>query len=347
MEAVFPGASPKYSVVIPCFRSEKSIPELLNRIVRYFEKTGESFEVICVNDSSPDNVGRVILDFHRKDPRIKLINLFRNYGQHHALLVGFQYSRGDYVVTIDDDLQHAPEDISLLVDSLGKRDVLMGAPRGKKHALYRNAGSWLMRMITRAVFHPPPGYASSAFRIIRRPVIDQIVHSHSAYPFIPGMLLRTTRNVGSIEVEHHERKSGRSGYSLSKSLALASNLIINYTNIPLHVLTSLGVVISTVSFALILYIVLRSLLATHFQAGWPSLIVVISFFGGINLLALAVIAEYLIRLLNEVTEAKKVVVRDAYLDAGSGCEQEPGVGEALSRSVTVSGSAEPYPKQRG
>jgi len=314
----------KYSVVVPCYRSEKSISELLGRIVGHFEKTGESFEVICVNDASPDKVGKVILDFHRKDPRVKLINLFRNYGQHHALLVGFQYTKGDYIVTIDDDLQHAPEDISLLAENLGRRDALMGVPKGKKHALYRNMGSRLIRTITRMVFRPPPEYISSAFRIIKRPVIDQLNASHTAYPFISGMLLQITRNVGVIEVEHHKRKFGRSGYSFGKSLALASNLIINYTKLPLNALIALGVGISAVSFIIILYIILNKLLATNFQAGWPSLIVVISFFGGMNLLALAVIAEYLIRLLNEVTEAKRVVVRDAFLDEKADNEQHQG-----------------------
>ncbi len=305
--------SPKYSVVVPCFRSEKSISELLNRIVRHFEEIDGSFEVICVNDSSPDNVGKVILDFHRADPRIKLINLFRNYGQHHALLVGFQYSRGDYVITIDDDLQHAPEDISLLIENLGDYDALMGVPKGKKHALYRNAGSRLIRAITRMVFHPPPDYVSSAFRIIKRSVVDQICASRTAYPFISGMLLRVTRNVGVVEVEHHERRFGKSGYSLRRSAALASNLIINYTKIPLHILTSLGVTISAVSFIMILHVVLKRLFVSDFQAGWPSLIVVIGFFGGINLLALAVIAEYLIRLLNEITTARGAIVKDLYL----------------------------------
>ena len=125
-------------------------------------------------------------------------------------------------------------------------------------------------------------------------------------------------------MEHHQRRFGKSGYSLAKSLALASNLIINYTNIPLHVLISLGVAISAVSFVMILYIVLNELLVTTFQAGWPSLIVVVSFFGGMNLLALAVLAEYLIRLLNEVTKAKRAVIKDVYLDqeAAHSREQE-------------------------
>ena len=337
--------TPKYSVVIPCYRSEMSVPELLDRIVRHFEELDESFEVVCVNDASPDNVGRTVLNRHLRDSRIKLINLFRNYGQHHALLVGFQYSKGDYVITMDDDLQHAPEDISRLIDNLGEHDVLMGIPRGKKHSLYRNMASRIIRSVTRWVFHPPPDYASSAFRIIRRPVINQIRNSHTAYPFIPGMLLQITRDVGIVEVEHHRRKSGRSGYSLGKSVALAGNLVVNYTKLPLTILISLGMAISAVSFAAILYIVLNRLLATDFQAGWPSLIVVVSFFGGVNLLALAVIAEYLIRLLNEVTGAKRVIVREAHLGCHSGTVRDRKSSAKAKGKDELAASVRPPPNQ--
>ena len=312
--------APKYSVVIPCYRSERSITELLERLVSQFERMQESFEVICVDDSSPDNVADNILKFHYRDSRIKLIRLFRNYGQHHALLVGFSHAQGEFVITIDDDLQHSPEDIPLLIEALGDNDVVLGVPDTKKHAAYKNLGSWLMRLIVRKVFNPPPGFDSSAFRLIRRSVKDQLISVRTAYPYITGMIFRITRKVGTIRISHSERKYGKSGYSLTKLVLLASNLVINYTKIPLHFLTYTGLLISIISFVLILYIVIGKLFFIDFRVGWPSLIVVISFFGGINLLAFSIIAEYLIRLLNEVSETQKPVIRDMHF--GSGCSEE-------------------------
>jgi len=305
---------PKYSVVIPCYNSERSITELIKRLVRQFESMQETFEVVCVDDSSPDNVANEILKFHHHDPRIKLIRLFRNYGQTKALLIGFSHIQGEFVITIDDDLQHSPEDIPLLISSLGNNDVVVGVPDVKQHTAYKNLGSWLMRLIVSKVFKPPQGFVSSAFRLMRRSVTDQLIMVHTEYPYITGMIFRITRKVGATQISHSKRKHGMSGYTFRKSVKLASNLIINYTNLPLNILIILGSLISFVSFAMIIYIVLGKLFFINFYAGWPSLIVVICFFGGVNLLAFAVIAEYLIRLLNEISEAKKPVVREVFID---------------------------------
>jgi len=312
--------APKYSVVIPCYGSEKSIPELLNRLVQQFESMKENFEIICVDDASPDNVADEILKFHYRDSRIKLIRHFGNYGQHHAVLTGFHYVQGDFIITLDDDLQHSPEDIPLLIDALSDNDVVLGIPDVKRHSSYRNLGSWLMRLIVRKVFKPPPGFVSSAFRLMRRSVSDQLAESHTVYPYIAGMILRITRKTTNVKVKHYKRKYGTSGYTLVNSVVLASNLIINYTKMPLQFLIYVGSFISLISFGLLLYIMAGKLFFTEFNAGWPSLIVVISFFGGVNLLAFAVIAEYLIRLLNEVSEAKKPMVRETCLSSPESIE---------------------------
>ncbi len=132
---------PAFSVVIPCYRSEASLPELLQRIAAQFEKMGETWEVICVDDSSPDGTAAVVRQARQADRRIKLVQHFRNYGQHQALSTGFRHARGRLVITMDDDLQHPPEEIPTLVAALGSHDVVIAAPEARRHAAHKNLGS--------------------------------------------------------------------------------------------------------------------------------------------------------------------------------------------------------------
>lgn len=304
---------PKYSVVIPCYKSETSILELLERIVKQFEAIDETFEIICVDDASPDGVADIILDFHQRDPRIKLIRLFRNYGQHHALLTGFRYVEGEYVFTLDDDLQHPPEEIPRFIEAMGKNDVVLGVPEVKQHSTYKNLGSKLMRLILRIVFNPPPGFISSAYRLMRRPVADRLASTQTIYPYISGMILRLTRNVGNVNIRHDKRKYGKSGYSLMKAMTLASNLLINYSKIPLQIIIAVGLITFLLSAFAIISIMIKQLFIAEYSMGWPSLVIIISFFGSLNLLALSMIGEYILRLLNENSKDAYPVVRKTYL----------------------------------
>jgi len=308
--------TPIYSVVIPCYRSERTLPELIPRIESVLEGMREDYEIIFVDDGSPDDASGVIREALQRNPRIRLIQHSRNHGQHHALLTGLHHVRGEYVITMDDDLQHPPEEIPRLVAEMGDADVVMGVPDSRQHKAHRNAGSYLVQRITRFVFRPPEGFTSSAFRLMRAQVAHRLAASPTVYPFLSGMILQVTENLKSVPVRHDVRKHGRSTYTWGRLLNLTSNLIINYTKIPLQILVVTGIVISLLSFFVILYVVVSKLFLREFQAGWPSLIVVISFFGGLNLVGFAVLGEYLIRLLNEVEGTKKPVFWEVRGDAG-------------------------------
>ena len=305
--------SVKYSVAIPCYNSRKSIPELLERLVRQFEEMDETFEVICVDDASPDDVAEVILQFHKRDPRIKLVRMFRNYGQQNALLTGFRYVQGDYVITLDDDLQHLPEEIPRLIEALGDNDVVMGVAMEKQHAFYRNLGSRFMRMILRFVFKTPREFTPSAFRIMRRSVAERLLATRTIYPYLTGMILRITSKIARVQVKHAKRSYGRSNYSFRKLVSVASNLFINYSKIPLQLIITIGFITFILSLIAILYIVIHHEFISQFALGWPSLIVAVSFFGSLNLLAISMIGEYVIRLLNENAPDLLPIVRETYL----------------------------------
>ncbi len=305
---------PAFSVVIPCYRSEASLPELLQRIAAQFEKMGETWEVICVDDSSPDGTAAVVRQARQADRRIKLVQHFRNYGQHQALSTGFRHARGRLVITMDDDLQHPPEEIPTLVAALGSHDVVIAAPEARRHAAHKNLGSVAMGWILRAVFKPPPGYVASAFRLMRDTVANHLGTAHTVFPYVSGMILQTTANVSNVYVRHDERRHGATNYSLSGLLRLASNLIINYTRLPLQIMVAVGILISIVSFGLIVRVGYKKLFVVDYEAGWTSLIMVIAFFGGLNLLGLAVVGEYMSRLLSEISAGSRVVIREALLD---------------------------------
>lgn len=305
---------PTFSVVIPCYRSAESLPQLLQRLADQFAAMDASWEVICVDDASPDHSVEVIRRARSADPRIKLVQHFRNYGQHQALLTGFRYATGRYVVTMDDDLQHPPEEIPKLLAALGEHDVVIAAPEDRKHAAHKNLGSVGMGWILRVVFKPPPGYVASAFRLMRQQVARQLAETRTVYPYLSGMILRTTPNVTNVFVRHEARPFGTSNYTLPKLLRLASNLVINYTRLPLQALVVVGVITSLVSFAFIVQLGYNKLFVRDYVAGWASLIMVISLFGGLNLLGLAVVGEYMSRLLNEVSAARRVMIRLAEVE---------------------------------
>ncbi len=305
---------PAFSVIIPCYRSEAALPELFDRLSAQFESMGETWEVICVDDCSPDRTAEIVREAWAKDRRFKLVQHFRNYGQHQALLTGFRHARGRLVITMDDDLQHPPEEIPALVAALGTYDVVIAAPESRRHAAHKNLGSLTMGWILRVVFKPPSGYVASAFRLMRDTVAIHLANAHTVYPYVSGMILQTTANVTKVYVRHDERRHGASNYTLRGLLRLASNLIINYTRLPLQLMVVVGILISLVSFGLILRVGYNKLFLFNYEAGWTSLIMVISFFGGLNLLGLAVVGEYMSRLLSEISAGSRVVIREALLD---------------------------------
>ena len=295
-----PMAAPRYSVVIPCYGSRKSLPELLERLIAFFDGRGDTFEVICVDDLSPDGLFEVLEQAHHDDPRIRALQHFRNSGQHQAILTGIRHARGLFVVTMDDDLQHPPEEIGALIDGLGEHDAVVGMPAGRKqHAGYRNLGSRVMRAIIQHAFNPPPGHVTSAFRLMRGDIARQLAENRTSYPYISGMLLRVTQNVANVPFRHEPRRFGASGYSLVKMLRLASNLVVNYTKLPLQAVVSAGAMVSLASLLGVVWIVVQKLFFVDFQSGWASIIAVVGLLGGLNLLGLAIIGEYLIRLIHE------------------------------------------------
>jgi glycosyltransferase involved in cell wall biosynthesis len=304
----------KYSVVIPIYNSERSLEELCLRIIQVFKELNESYEIILVEDSSIDNSWQVMKILRKNNINIKIIQLMRNFGQHNALMCGFHHVSGRYIITMDDDLQNPPEEIPKLIDEIEKGyDSVIGALDVKHDTLVKKAASSLIRCINTIIFNKPKNLKLSSLRIMTRALTDEIKIFKTPYPYISGMLLSLTTNIGNVTVKHEKRRYGRSMYNFSKLIKLAFNLIINYTSLPLKAMTSLGIIVSVSSFVIGLYFSLKKLLIGINVPGWTSLLVLLSFFNGLLLAILALMGEYLVRIINEVSNERQFVIREKHL----------------------------------
>jgi undecaprenyl-phosphate 4-deoxy-4-formamido-L-arabinose transferase len=298
------------SVVIPVHRSESSLCPLVARLERVLEQTGLRYEIIFVEDGGGDRSWDVLLELQAKDnDRIVVIQLMRNYGQHNALMCGFRHARGEYIVTIDDDLQNPPEEIPKLLNAIqtGPYDLVYGTCALKKHSPWRNAGSALVNTFYRFVFKN--AVTISAFRAIHRPLLESIFPYDLNFTFVDGLLAWNTQRIGQIEVEHHPRAAGRSGYNPNKLIGLALNLFTNFSLLPLQIVSWCGLALSGLGFLLVLFYLIQSVRAQIIVPGYASTIIAILVVGGTQLLALGMIGEYLGRLHLNVNRKPQYTVR--------------------------------------
>jgi undecaprenyl-phosphate 4-deoxy-4-formamido-L-arabinose transferase len=304
-------AAPYCSVVVPCYRSEKTVQPLLQRLQAVFQAAGQTWEVVFVDDDSPDGVGAVLDALRGEDPEhVGVVHLLRNAGQHAALMAGLHRVRGQVVVTMDDDLQHPPEEIPRLLAALGPGvDVVYGGADHRRHAAWRNAGSALVRALMVATIGKPRRLVLSSFRAMRREVAEALTRARSPYLFLDAEVFRVTTRAVHVEVEHRARADGRSSYTLGALVRLATNLIFNHSALPLRLISVLGISAAVVALAFGSTIIARRILGIPQQMGWPSLAVLITFFGGATLFSLGMIGEYLIRIIHQTAQRPQFHVR--------------------------------------
>ena len=219
-----------YSIVVPVYNSEHTLEELYTRLKTVFEETvHEDFELILVDDSSRDNSFSVMERLHNRDSRVKAIQLAKNFGQHPALLCGFSYVKGDFVITMDDDLQHPPEEIPKLIQVMNERndvDVIIAKYANRHHNLIRKLGTRLSVYATSKMLHKDPNLEITSFRLMRRFIMDSIMSSTIHLPQIGNLLVQTSNRIINVEVQHDSRKFGRSGYTFRR---LVKDLIYDIT----------------------------------------------------------------------------------------------------------------------
>jgi undecaprenyl-phosphate 4-deoxy-4-formamido-L-arabinose transferase len=299
------------SIVVPVYGSELILPALVEEI------RGQLFdlyrlELILVNDNSPDGSWRVACELAAGNQWIRAFNLRKNVGQHMAIFAGLREARGQIIVTMDDDLQHAPSDIPLLIDALSNdMDVCYGAFRSRNHAAWKIIGSKFNDLVATWLLHKPRGLYLSPFRALTRGVRDEVIKFSGPAIYLDGLILSSTSRITSVPVGHHARNEGTSGYSLRKSISLWLKMATSFSIAPLRLVSMAGLAASGVGFALAILIVIQKLLYPHVAVGWSSLIVSILIMGGVQLVALGAIGEYAGRILLNLTTPCQYSIRES------------------------------------
>ncbi len=296
------------SIVIPVYRGAESLPAILNSL-RDVLGTKDDWEVVCVDDASSDRSWDVLMQLMPEYPQLRCIQLMRNFGQHNATMCGFRHVTGQIVITMDEDLQHDPASIPALINHFRRTnaDLVYGVYDNKKHDSGRNIGSWLVNRFYRLVFSLPVTVTS--FRAIRRELVDAILRYELNFTYIDGLLAWNTRRIEMVTVPHHERVDGRSGYTFSKLLALAMNVFTNFSLLPLQVVSMLGILASAFGILLGCWYLLSAMFSQIAVPGYASIIVAVLVLGGLQLLSLGVIGEYIGRLHLNVNRKPQYTIR--------------------------------------
>lgn len=302
----------KYSYVIPCYNSSKTIELVVDEIKNKMNELNEkSFEIILVNDYSPDNTKEVIFNLAKNNNNIIAINFSKNFGQHAALLAGYSKSRGDYVISLDDDGQTPANQVDRLINKLNEgNDVVFANYKHKHHSTFRNFGSKVNDLMAEKLINKPKGLYLSSYFIARRYVIDELLKYDNAFPYVSGLLLRTTSNVVNVDVDHRDRNIGESGYTFGKLLKLWLNGFTAFSIKPLRISVYIGISVALIGFILTIYSVLNKLFNPDVPMGWTSVIAIISLVGGTTLMVLGMIGEYIGRIYMSLNKTPQYVIKE-------------------------------------
>ncbi|MCI8635535.1 MAG: glycosyltransferase [Eubacterium sp.] len=303
----------KVSIVIPCYASAKFLRGTVGEIRQKMDSLKQyEYEVILVNDCSPDSTFEVIRSLVREDSHITGIGLAKNFGQHAALMAGFQYVTGDIVVCMDDDGQTPAAELDKLLDAISDDcDVVYARYQTKKHAWYRNLGSKVNSLMTEWMLGKPRDLYVSSYFAAKRYVVDEMKKYSHAFPYVIGLVLRTTKSIKNVDVNHRDRVAGESGYSLKKLFALWLNGFTAFSIMPLRLADLIGALCAGAGFLFMVFVVIRRLLyGDSGVMGWSSLISVVLFIGGILMCILGIIGEYIGRIYICINNAPQYVVKE-------------------------------------
>ena len=305
-------ASPEVSIVVPVYRSERILPALVQQVEVALTNAGiaDRFEIIFVCDASPDGSWDVIRSLASRFDFVRGICLRRNAGQHNATMAGLHFAKGAAIVVMDDDLQHPPFEIPRMLDELKRGfDVCYTRYRNRRHSWWKKAGSWINDRAATALLRKPRDLYLSSFKAMRREIALEIIKYDGPYAYLDGLILDVTSSISSIEIEHGERAVGVGNYTFGRSLSLWLKMATSFSIYPLRVLSFLGASLGIASIGAIFYIAIAKFQNPSIQTGWASLIATILFVGGVQLIGLGLIGEYLGRVYIKLNRRPQFVVR--------------------------------------
>ena len=299
------------SVVIPVYNGAKTIGGVVEQIFNLYSDL--NLEVVLVNDGSVDGSEEACQALQQKYPAaLTFIHLARNFGEHNAVLAGLNHAHGEYIAVLDDDGQNPPEEIRPMYDEIRAKswDVVFGRYRIKRHGVLRNAGSWFNDKVANFLLKKPPELYLSSFKVMNRFTADEITRYTGAFPYIDGLILRTTSNLGQIDVEHRERADAHSNYDLRRLFLLWLNVFLNFSITPLRISALLGALTALASLFLMVAVVIDKLyINPNVAVGIPTVLITVLFFAGVQLVILGALGEYLGRIFLDQSKSPQFVVR--------------------------------------
>lgn len=300
------------SVVVPVYNSAGHLAELMARLSKTLEKIAKDYEIIFVNDGSQDESWAVIERLMEEYPRLRGLNLMRNYGQHNALLCGVRFARYDTTITLDDDLQHPPEEMEKLLPPLSQGfDVVYGTPIHQQHGFWRNLASSFIKLALQTTMGVENARKVSAFRAFRTSLREAFAHYRSPFVILDVLLSWGTNRFTTVPVDHHARQEGRSNYTFSTLLIHAINMVTGFTVLPLQLASLMGFTFGLFGLIVLAYVIGKYLLLGGSVPGFPFLASIIAIFSGVQLFSLGIIGEYLARIHFRTMEKPPYVVRQA------------------------------------
>lgn len=302
----------KVSFVIPCYRSEHTLPHVVTEIEEKMKSLQRyEYDIFLINDCSPDDTLGTIRRLCAEHENIKGIGFSRNFGQHAALMAGLRHSDGDYVVCLDDDGQTPADEVDKLLDKLEEGyDAVYARYEHKRHSAFRNMGSKVNELMTRVMLDKPAKLSVSSYFAVKRFVVNDMIKYENSYPYVIGLVLRATKNITNVPVNHREREEGSSGYTLKKLLGLWLNGFTAFSVKPLRIATAVGGFSAGIGFLYGIYTVIKRLVNPDVPMGFSSLMAALVFFGGMIMVMLGLIGEYVGRIYISLNNSPQYVIRE-------------------------------------
>lgn len=302
----------KISFVIPCYNSEKYIEKTITALNAVITKKLYDYdsEIILINDFSKDNTFNKIEKLSEINDNIISIDLAKNFGQHNAIMAGLKYAKGDIIICLDDDGQTPPEESLKLIESLDdKTDVVYGKYKIKKHNLFRNLGSYFNDYISCKILNKPKELYISSYFAMKKYIKDEIIKYDNPYPYLAGLILRTTGNIKNVILSHKKREIGESNYSFKKLLRLWLNGFTNFSVKPLRIAIIFSVLFIFIAIITTILIIRNKILNPNVPLGWSSMVVVVLLVGASITFILGLIGEYVGRIYISINNNPQYVIR--------------------------------------
>jgi undecaprenyl-phosphate 4-deoxy-4-formamido-L-arabinose transferase len=303
-------ATSSLSIVVPVYRSAATLSELARRVAAVLPELAAQGELILVNDGSPDDSWQIICELAAQYPWVRGINLMRNYGQHNALLCGIRAARHEVIVTIDDDLQHPPEEIVHLLRRLEQGyDVVYGVPADAQHGLWRNLASWVTKVVLQNAIGAETARSVSAFRGFRTQLRDAFANYQSPFVSIDVLLTWASNRFTALAVRHEPRRVGTTNYTFRKLVIHALNMMTGFSTLPLQIASLVGFLFTFFGIGVLLFVLARYVINGGSVPGFPFLASIIAIFSGAQLFALGIIGEYLARMHFRMMDRPSYAIR--------------------------------------